>query len=94
MRDFGMRWWLVLRDPVAHLHPSFFLMPDDWLYTVMLTAWVLLVAVVTYLLLGGPARRRSSPSPVSSASARSRYSLDRLVDRTACKPRGGSPRGV
>ena len=52
MRDFGMRWWLVLRDAVAHLHPSFFLMPDDWLYTVMLTAWVLLVAVVTYLLLG------------------------------------------
>ena len=52
MRDFGMRWWLALRDPVAHLHPSFFLMPDDWLYTAMLTAWVALVAAVTYLLLG------------------------------------------
>ena len=52
MRDFGMRWWLALRDPVAHLHPSFFLMPDDWLYAGLLTAWVVLVAVVTYLLLG------------------------------------------
>jgi hypothetical protein len=52
MRDIGQRWWLAVRDPVAHLHPSFFLMPDDWLYTAMLSAWVVLVAVVTYLLLG------------------------------------------
>ena len=47
-----MRWWLALLDPVAHLHPSFFLMPDDWLYAALLTAWIVLVAVVTYLLLG------------------------------------------
>ncbi len=52
MRDLGVRWWRAVRDPIAHLHPSFFLMPDDWLYTALLTAWVSLVAAVTYLLLG------------------------------------------
>jgi len=47
-----MKWWQAVRDPVTNLHPSFFLLPDDWLYTAMLTAWIVLVTAVTYLLLG------------------------------------------
>ena len=48
-----MRWWAAVRAPlIAHLHPRFYLMPDDGLFVGMLTAWVSFVAIVTYLLLG------------------------------------------
>jgi hypothetical protein len=48
-----MKWWMAVRGRViTDPSPSAFLMPDDWLYAAMLSAWIALVAVVTYLLLG------------------------------------------
>ena len=33
-------------------HPGLSLKPDDLLFVIILTAWVVLVAIVTYVLLG------------------------------------------
>lgn len=46
-------WWTAVREPlIAHLHPRFYLMPDDCLFVGMLAAWVSFVAIVTHVLLG------------------------------------------
>jgi hypothetical protein len=42
----------AIRDASIAKHPSLSLKPDDLLFVAMLTAWVVLVAIVTYLLLG------------------------------------------
>jgi membrane associated rhomboid family serine protease len=41
-----MKWWMAARDALQHS------LPDDRLFVAMLTAWVVLLACVTYLLLG------------------------------------------
>jgi hypothetical protein len=45
-RILGMRWWRAARDAFDHC------LPDDRLFLALLTAWVGVVALVTYLLLG------------------------------------------
>ena len=48
---------LIRTQKVLHLaetahHPTFSLKPDDLMFVVLLTAWVMIVAIVAYLLLG------------------------------------------
>ena len=48
-----MTRWPVVREPlIAQLNLRSLLMPDDWSYAGMLTAWIVLVTVATYLLRG------------------------------------------
>jgi hypothetical protein len=47
-----MKWWMAVRDAVLANPHGLSLQPDDCLFIAMLTAWVILVTVVTYLLLG------------------------------------------
>jgi ABC-type transport system involved in cytochrome bd biosynthesis fused ATPase/permease subunit len=48
-----MKLWMAVRGRgITDPSPDAFLMPDDWLYAAMLSAWIALVAVVTYVLLG------------------------------------------
>jgi hypothetical protein len=44
--------WVAERHRVTARRPSLALRPDDRLYVAMLAAWVLLVTVVGYVLLG------------------------------------------
>jgi hypothetical protein len=46
-----MTSWIAAWTPLT-THGRLYLKPDDRLYVAMLTAWIALVAVVTYLLLG------------------------------------------
>jgi hypothetical protein len=45
-----VKWWIALWE--AWRRHGLSLEPDDRLFVAMLTAWVTLVAIVTYLLLG------------------------------------------
>jgi hypothetical protein len=48
-----MKWWTAGWDALmANRRHRFSLMPDDALYVAMLAAWVAMLAIVTYLLLG------------------------------------------
>jgi hypothetical protein len=47
-----MKWWIALCDAWKANYHALSLQPDDRLFVAMLTAWVVLVAIVTYLLLG------------------------------------------
>ena len=44
--------WTALRTAGTAHHPALSLKPDDLMFVAMLTAWVLIVALVSYLLLG------------------------------------------
>jgi hypothetical protein len=47
-----MKWGRALWDAWMANRHGVALQPDDRLFVAMLTAWVILVAIVTYLLLG------------------------------------------
>ena len=47
-----VRPWKALRDAGTLHHPALSLKPDDLMFVAMLTAWVTIVAIVAYLLLG------------------------------------------
>jgi hypothetical protein len=51
-RLLAMKRNLAVRGVVMTHHPGLSLKPDDLLFVAMLTAWVLIVALVAYLLLG------------------------------------------